>query len=952
MLRCPMFLLFMFTSHFFLSLTQSPEVLEASNVTALFSFLQYPSTVSLKAIHLIVLLTHSIEYESTIAESNTTLNRPDTLSVTIQCLNNVTWRCSGKPCLIIKSDTNNNVTISGCIMIGGGVYAMDEHPENSSMSLSIRDGVMDGEALGPLVQAEGVRNVTITNMTIRNGKFMAPGGCVSLNNVRGHFTLTNSTFQSCNAFQAGGCLNFDGNTSFSDDYFLKRSAVVNIKHTNFKDCQSTMNQGGGLRLRIADIISIHDVNIENSWSLFNGGCANIVDVTYLVDIVQVSMRNCTVRALKNLGGALSVSDVSSIQVLSSEFYDAFSDSDGGCVRVNNCQINCSFENVSMRNCASTTGIGSGLSVSTGDYIRVRNVTIFNSVGSDFGGCLFVGVAKSVEFENVLVSNCSSKKEGSCVQLRRNWAPYDVFMTNVTARDCHCKNLHNSSGLYLTGFKTAKAQNMHVMGSDGNCVGVTNFDSFMIEDSSVRTCNSGVGVDIGGSSSSSAVAMRNIVVDPSPTSTMCIQVKNASSTFTRLWLKDCGKGSSFNVQVLAPITFPWNSLVNDNNFSFARVGTEGEAAVSTSFSSKRIENAKKDSATVGFVASCTSAVFSVTLGQTSARSSVMFLVCSSFEETWITKSINQSFSSVENEMLSALVGYGYFLVLAMFIDCGFILHKAISTRRSILLQEVYHSVTSPSVFIRTVAATIGNGVMASARLASEEEDIQLLPIGVACMGFYCIVVGLLCRETLRSKREFMLYEPTASSNSSSFSVRSFCLTEGGEWHNVNPDYLYREKYGHIVACYKEKRQWFGVFEYSFTFIAAVCAGIQTTNRTTCVTIYSILTALYGIQTLLLFRYRPYHTDREYFISVATMLLSITGIVVRVLEIYDAMDPSVAISPAVFMSVSVVSGVSVMWNGILKFSQGAPLIEQPQQPVKPTASSSCEMEEKILYRQLTL
>eukprot|EP00759_Apiculatamorpha_spiralis_P052466 PhF_6_TR5729/c0_g1_i2/m.8443 len=136
----------------FTSFSEQQEVTTTTksveNVSDFFALLQNVTGPQQQPHLLVVRITETLDYVYPRSAEEITLRRSDVTSVTFQCdSNQIEWRCSGDPthaglCLVIHPDTKN-VTILGCRMYGG-IQARDRNPENSTMSLSIRDGMMDG----------------------------------------------------------------------------------------------------------------------------------------------------------------------------------------------------------------------------------------------------------------------------------------------------------------------------------------------------------------------------------------------------------------------------------------------------------------------------------------------------------------------------------------------------------------------------------------------------------------------------------------------------------------------------------------------------------------------------------------------------------------------------------------------------------------------------------------
>eukprot|EP00759_Apiculatamorpha_spiralis_P041937 PhF_6_TR40349/c0_g1_i4/m.60014 len=217
-----------------------------------------------------------------------TILRPAALWVFIQCSANVILKCDNEElCFDINATMTENVTISGCIMIGGGIYASDLNPDTSTSSITIADGIIDGINTSSLLSVQGARSVLTKNLTMRYGK--GPDvTCVTLANVRGSVTMEDTSIHWC---LVKGCVAFKGNASFDlDNNFLERSTDVTLNRVRIFGCSSGQ-PGGALSLISARSVSISTPDIQNANSTKMGGGIYIYDVTGPV-VQGLTMRSC------------------------------------------------------------------------------------------------------------------------------------------------------------------------------------------------------------------------------------------------------------------------------------------------------------------------------------------------------------------------------------------------------------------------------------------------------------------------------------------------------------------------------------------------------------------------------------------------------------------------------------------------------------------------------------
>eukprot|EP00759_Apiculatamorpha_spiralis_P053590 PhF_6_TR6263/c0_g1_i1/m.9475 len=288
--------------------------------------------------HLVV----RVKMEKVTLDTVLEVQRPDVASVTIQCdVDEPTilmWDCGARyVCVRVHSDTKN-VTIAGCSM-NGGIQAFDPDLENSTMTLTIRDGNMDGYGKERLVNIVGVRNVNLWNMTIRNGK--APlgenGGCVLLYMVEGNITIINSTVYNCFGYSRGGCFMITGNvTSVGDIHSIEsldsEQTYVSFRNSILHHCQASYGKGGAVYISSVRVLDLAHVMFLDSAALFEGGCLAAMQITLGIFAVNVTTRNCLVINYNNQGGCWAV--MSRQFVLTESLLDNCSTGwDGGGIRL-------------------------------------------------------------------------------------------------------------------------------------------------------------------------------------------------------------------------------------------------------------------------------------------------------------------------------------------------------------------------------------------------------------------------------------------------------------------------------------------------------------------------------------------------------------------------------------------------------------------------------------------
>eukprot|EP00759_Apiculatamorpha_spiralis_P042374 PhF_6_TR40475/c0_g1_i1/m.60510 len=448
--------------------------------------------------HLVILITSLIDYEyevNGITDETVTLRRPDVMSVTIHCVDQgVDWRCGGSPsgyCLIIHPDTKN-VTVTGCRMFGGGILAVDPTPENSTMSLTIRDGLMDGGNKWRLVNVQGVRNVTIGNMTIRNGySYFDAGGCVLLHDVKGNVTIDGSHIHHCRS-GLGGCMTIIGNTSsvttHQKNLLIHETTYVSLTNTTAQYCTVRFGKGGALYVEAIHTLQMSTVTMSDSMASYEGGCMDASDMTFGVVADNVTLRNCTVQGA-NQGGCWSII-TNYIFIRDSRFADCTAGTNGGCLRVAS-SMRTELTAVTFDNCRGLQGDGGGIYLDSTIIFVGNSLVLTNSFNALRGGCLATEGVHESQLTNVTMKNCSSSNSGSCFSLYG--AMTSVYLQNWMVSQCYRRGVsakgQNVSAVAINGFASSQIIGMAIEESSHGCLNVSQCSS-LITRSSFRRCGQG------------------------------------------------------------------------------------------------------------------------------------------------------------------------------------------------------------------------------------------------------------------------------------------------------------------------------------------------------------------------------------------------------------------------------------------------------------------------------
>eukprot|EP00759_Apiculatamorpha_spiralis_P041931 PhF_6_TR40349/c0_g1_i1/m.60011 len=453
------------------SVITSCDIIRVSDVTLLDAILNNGTQTSNQqdgSVH--ILLDSSLEIRNAI-----TILRPAALWVLIQCSANVILKCDNEElCFDIDATMTKNVTISGCIMIGGGIYARDLNPETSTSSITIANGIIDGANSSNLLSVQGVHNVLTKNLTMRYGKG-SDDTCVTLANVRGSVTMEDTSIHWC----VKGCVAFKGNASFDlDNDFMNRSTIVTLNRVRIFGCSSGQN-GGALNLISARSVTISTLDIQNANSTKMGGGIYIYDVTGLVDIQGLTMRSCNSGRGDNDGGCISIANVVSCALSHSVLIKCKSGRHGGAIRiVRVAPFNVTMRNVTIEDSSSASGTGGGMYIRDSP-ITLTNVTLRRCTSTKCGA--IQAECPKVSMTDVSVEECGSGSGALCVFAKR-----DVVLDTVTV--VNSLNYTVPAVIVQSEEGTVHITNGNIIKPQGECLDVLQTQRLTVVGSSFVECN--------------------------------------------------------------------------------------------------------------------------------------------------------------------------------------------------------------------------------------------------------------------------------------------------------------------------------------------------------------------------------------------------------------------------------------------------------------------------------
>eukprot|EP00759_Apiculatamorpha_spiralis_P005863 PhF_6_TR13446/c0_g2_i2/m.21490 len=831
----------------------------------------------------------------------------------------------------------------------GGIEATDPYPENSTMSLSIRDCMMDGGNSKRVMDVLGIRNVTLHNMTIRNGKGplgTEEGGCIRLRNVTGYVLLLNVDFALCQSIGRGGCLHFNGNTSANEDtddfwYEAKRS-VVYMTNVTLTNCVSKINSGGGMYLANAHVIGMRNVFITKSTSGFNGGCANIGN-SETIEINNLTTLQCASLGPDDFAGCVSISLVKSFSLQNSLMDTCSAANDGGCLRLNG-NWESFVENITVKNCVSTEGYGGGIFVSYAGLTSFRNIVIKNA-SSFLNGSCFHSFTTTLIINNALMDECIGLSESTSVEM----APfYDGYaeVNNLVVRNAMSR--FRSTGSYVrTFYSNVTIRNLSVLGGviqpvggAVGCLAVHNFQNVHLEDTVLQECH-GPGFVFPGPTKnmSLANASLNVLRMYIARSTPCIEGMNRihmTSRFENLTLRDCIPSGS---AIRTIQTFTNAGMLRDANLSASPNQLLNRSTNININQDGRIGN-------VGMVAEA-AALFcgymSSPAAQFSSRNAVLLTPgCNQYPSSAYGDSMSD-ITRVEDDLTAALIGYVLITVVFGLLDCAMLCWKVFVTEGSAKssLSDRMRQSSFPGLIMRILYCELCVIINLCTRLfhgTTEEGSITVGQTIFACFCtgasfLFCVVVG---REIMRDKKDVLQYESIVGG------VASWSRTMGGMWNNANGSSdLYMEKYGFLIASYKDTRQWYAICEIALTVVIGILTGIQTKDEGVCIGIYSIMLVSFVGFGIALRCTASCHTPREEIALQISLLLSSGAMVCKIVGVVTQ-SPSASDEKALgLLSASTcVCVVSALWSAVVIIFIPPPPPPSPQPQPQPSSHKTTD------------
>eukprot|EP00759_Apiculatamorpha_spiralis_P017188 PhF_6_TR23296/c0_g1_i1/m.32853 len=316
------------------------------------------------------------------------------------------------------------------------------------MSLSIRDGMMDGGNKMKLVELTGLKRVTVTNMTIRNGmSTLGSGGCLFFLNLTGSIDIQDSHIHNCQSGK-GGCVYVSGNASLVSinkiDFSIRETLYVSLRNTNIHNCKVVFGKGGGMYVDAIHTLSMYNVTFADSMATFEGGCVYSSDMTYGIIAEKVTFRNCIVQGNSSQGGCWATQS-NYLFVTEATMFNCSAGGHGGCMRFGDSEL-ASLTSVSISNCR-TSSMAGGIFVDRSWNVTFDHVTITNCTAMDNSGCVLLYEIYWMKIRNTVMSSCFARNGAPCLATFHTQEFSIISIKDSTFSKCY--DLGNSQAITNT-----------------------------------------------------------------------------------------------------------------------------------------------------------------------------------------------------------------------------------------------------------------------------------------------------------------------------------------------------------------------------------------------------------------------------------------------------------------------------------------------------------------------
>jgi hypothetical protein len=355
---------------------------------------------------------------------------------------------------------NYNIDISYCqfknIIAGGGVFIGHSHQNVFLAHISAEYCYNEWDSGGVVAVGSSNRNITVQNSEFKHSSALLGGGLAVTNNNT-QILLSNISIWNCSATNGGAGLYFNmfnSNISISSVisnslrtgtwggsvmYFADSNTNISIRNSSFFQ-SFTEGLGGCFMFGSGANVLIQDCLFDDFTAFSDGGAINFNQRINSVQIVNATFRNGVCR--RN-GGAFSIGQAVTNFNLRNVSIANVTAIYGGCIKVGSASA-VSFEQLHLVDCVGDTA--GGIYADTLDQFTMTDSSISHasSKSSSGGGIYLNSFVRNIWLENVIISFCHAMTSGGGVFINQN---------NPQGRIVHCKFIQNDAytnggGLYL------------------------------------------------------------------------------------------------------------------------------------------------------------------------------------------------------------------------------------------------------------------------------------------------------------------------------------------------------------------------------------------------------------------------------------------------------------------------------------------------------------------------
>eukprot|EP00759_Apiculatamorpha_spiralis_P059412 PhF_6_TR996/c0_g1_i1/m.1965 len=609
-----------------------------------------------------------------------------------------------------------------------------------------------------------------------------------------------------NGAEIVGCVILGGGIQIEGE-----TAVARIHNVEVRKSKRTRN------LLLSNLLSINMTNSVFRESLIPsigaGGCVAVLNARNFISFQNVTISHCQ------------------------------SPADGGCLTIYLFQPKERYtpslfmENITLSKCKAAGGLeamGGGCLSIIENFLDIvmREITLDNCTQQNTagGGMLITSLTepavRKIDIENVLCHDCYSMGNGGCLRID---SPRHV----VTLTDLKIMTA-NSSAVVISSEQSVVLQNLHCMGSDGNCLTVQALSS---EIRGITFWN-GTGMYI---EAKQKMHFAFLHFYSQRGRYFLISQRNFSAGVVT------ERNFSFSTWTVTPSTSSSMRLLGSLSHSHSVSYSPFQKQVPPPMRPKRLNQSSvkvtlQSATTVGFAGSLTLAATQQGLGDSSASFStgILLVAWSDCEDV--------ADSDFQDQLHTILAMLGVVVLDGVLVLVRVKLWHQIMSRISYPMYSLQIWFLSAPMLISDSVAYV--------------EIRMFVPGGIVFV--HCIILVWIM-IVLSPLRHSNFVRCPASHTIDLFSRES-------TWIDGSPDYVFLEKYGFMFQFYVPARIWFVWLDSFFSIAKSVVLGLRGAVATSaeCSILYKILGVLSVVHGLVATFSFPFHSRRDYCATMVSQM----------------------------------------------------------------------------------